>query len=98
MSELLSREFLNDIGVVLKESEYGAFSDTYEKVLNDRVHEAIVQALTTTQLEQLSLYRAKSDEALQEWLKENVPEIKELIESVIEALLEEIMEQETSLA
>lgn len=92
MSALLDRQFLQDIGVVVSESELQAFSDTYESILSDRVIESIVRALTPSQLKELHEYRARPDVDLQEWLRANVSELKEIIEFQLEILLEEIID------
>lgn len=96
MNGLLDKSFLNEIGVNLADTEYQLMSDIYETALSDRVVSSIVSGLSEPQLEQLHEYRSKTDEDLQNWLKTNVPELKDIIENEIEILLGEIAENSQS--
>lgn len=92
MNALLDRSFLQDIGVSMSDEEFATFSDHYEKTLQDRITSSIIEELDNVQLEQLHQYKQKSDAELQLWLKENVPELKSIIEDEAAILVGEIAE------
>ncbi len=97
MDELLSRDFLESIGVVLDEPTYQALSQHYEKTLNERVIDEIVDGLDDKQVEQLSVLRGGDSTLLQQWLVENVPKLDEIIEDEIAILLGDIAENSHAL-
>lgn len=92
MNVLLSRDFLKELGISLNDESYIAFSEHYESHLRERVVDEITSELDEAQLAQLHLFESKSDEELQEWLKANVPQLKEIIEDEVAILLGDIAE------
>lgn len=92
MDVLLDKKFLNELGVVLDDDAYSAFSEHYEDHLRERVVDEITSELDETQLAELHSFETKSDEELQEWLKTNVPQLKEIIEDEVAILLGDIAE------
>ena len=92
MDALLDKRFLDELGVSLTPEAYEAFSSHYEDTLHERVAAEIVEELDEQQLAQLHSFGSKSDEELQEWLKANVPQLKDIIEDEVAILLGEIAE------
>ena len=90
---LLSKQFLNTLGIELDDASSEAFSQHFEDTLNSRVIEEIIDILEDDQLEQLTALRDNGDdEALQNWLVENVPDLSEIIQDEVAILLGEIVE------
>lgn len=92
MNELLSRAFLESIGVNIDDEKFAALSQHYEDTLNERVINEIVEELDENQLGELTTYRDGDTESLQQWLVVNVPKLDEIIEDEIAILLGEIAE------
>ncbi len=92
MSELISREFLESIGVVIDDETYASFAEHYESTLSQRVIGEIVDELDEAQLSELSLFRDMDAEHLQTWIVDNVPQIGEIVEDEIAILAGEIAE------
>lgn len=97
MDGLLSRKFLDDIGVKLDEQTYQALSEHYEETLNERVISEIVDELNEGQLKELEALKAADEGLLQEWLAVNVPQLNEIIEDEITVLLGELAESSDQL-
>lgn len=93
MSVLLDSAFLSDIGVTLSESDRGAFSQYYESVLSERVINEIIRELENEQLEELHKYRNRGEAELWQWLKENVPQLGEIVQDEVAILLGGIAEK-----
>lgn len=90
---LLSKQFLNTLGITLDDASSEAFSQHFENTLNSRVIEEIIDILENDQLEQLATLRdSGDDEVLQKWLVENIPDLSEIIQDEVAILLGEIVE------
>lgn len=88
----LSRQFLQSLDINLDNKTYEAFSEHFEKTLEDRVIESILDELNEQQLAELSTLRDQDDQHLQVWLQENVPNLNELIKDEIDILLGDLAE------
>lgn len=97
MNGLLSKKFLNSIGVELDDKAYAALSEHYEQTLNDRVFKEIVEELTEQQLKELQTLKQASSEELEKWLVNNVPQLDEIVEDEIAILLGEIAENSSNI-
>ena len=97
MDELLSRQFLASIGVVLDEQTYQALSEHYEDTLNDRIIESVIGELDERQLEGLRRLKGANTSALQKWLTVNVPSLDEIIETEVAILMGDIAESADSI-
>lgn len=97
MDELLSKQFLKDIGLSLDDQTYGALSEHYEQTLSDRVISEIVNELNEAQLLELQSLKNTEPGVLQNWLVVNVPQLSEIIEDEIAILLGEIAESSDKL-
>jgi len=88
---IITKQLLNDIGVIMSEQNLEVLSEHFETTLDSRVVNEISQELTTDQLEQLNMLREQgTDEDLGKWLKQNVPDLKEIIDDETAILLGEL--------
>lgn len=92
MSALLSRDFLESIGVNLDERTYESLSRHYEDTLNERVINEIVGELDTDQLTELTALKGGDSDNLRKWLVANIPRLDEIIENEIAILMGEVAE------
>lgn len=97
MNGLLSKNFLNGIGVNLDDQTYQAFSVHYEDTLNERVISQIIDELDEPKLAELHALQSSDSSILQDWLVANVPQISEIIEDEVAILLGEIVENSQQL-
>lgn len=97
MSELLSRQFLESIGVSLDDETYRQLSTHYEHTLNKRVMAQIANVLDESQLDELSAIRTQDDDTIRSWLVVNVPDLDDIVEDEIAILLGDIVESADSL-
>ena len=94
---ILTKEFLNDIGAHMDDATLEQFSANYETELDNRVINEIIDELTPEQAEQLTHYKNAGEQALQQWLAENVPNLAEIIDQETAILLGEIAEHSNDL-
>lgn len=94
---LLTKQFLSDIGVALSPEEEKLLEEHFEQTLTNHVIEEIIDELDEEQLQQLHEYRHRSDEELQAWLRENIPQLTEIITDEVAILLGEIAENSDKL-
>ena len=94
---VITRQLLADIGIQLDDAAYAQFSKQYEAELDDRIVNEIVEELDTEQLQELTRFKdAGNDEALQQWLIANVPDLDKIVEEEMAILLGEIAENSES--
>lgn len=89
---LLSRSFLQSIGIHLDQENYTSLAKHFEDELYQRVIEEVVAEITPEQAEQLASLQGENDEAVQQWLTTNVPDLAEIVSDEIDILLGEIAE------
>lgn len=97
MDVLLSKQFLQDIGVSLDEQAYRALSQHYEETLNERVITEVVDGLDEVQLEHLQALKDAELNILRDWLVANVPDLSQIIEDEVAILLGELAENSDKL-
>lgn len=88
--KLLSRSFLDSIGVKIDDANYELLSSHFEQVLEKRVIDEIVSELTPEEAEQLATLEQESDQTVLDWLISNVPTFPAIIADEIDILLGEI--------
>lgn len=93
MSELLSRDFLQSLGVILDDDTYASLSEHLEDTLDQRVIEEIVDELDEEQLRELTTLRSGSSEVLRQWLVVNVPQLDAIIQDEVAILLGDVAER-----
>lgn len=86
MDSLLSKEFLQSIGVTLDEQTYHSLSTHYKETLNKRIIDTIMEDLDESQLKELANLKYANDGLLQDWLVGNVPLINKIIETEVAIL------------
>lgn len=89
---LLTREFLQDIGITLTELDYKMLAEHFDTTLYDRIINELVEELTPEQASELTHLQAADDETLRQWLVTNVPDLPEIVSDEIDILLGEIAE------
>lgn len=90
MTTLLSRTFLESIGIFLDDTSYQALSTHFETELEERIINEIIQELSPDQAEQLATFKGKGDDDMYRWLVANVPSLPEIVSDEIDILLGEI--------
>lgn len=94
---LLNQQLITDLGVEMSEEDLNQLSEHFETTLDERVTNELVAELDDTQLEQLTELRNSSEADLAAWLKQNVPELKAIIEDETAILLGELAENSDNL-
>lgn len=94
---LLSHELLEQIGVTMSPDDMDLLSTHFETTLDERVTNEVIAELSDEQVDALAQLREGSDAQLSEWLKQNVPDLKEIIEDETAILLGELAEHSDSL-
>ena len=89
---IITKKFLNDLGIELKESDYELLSEHFEKTLYERVFSEVVMELTPEQAKQLADIEPGGDERVMTWLQANVLDLPEIVSDEIDILLGEIAE------
>jgi hypothetical protein len=97
MDALLSKKFLDSIGVSLDELTYHALEQHSQESLQSRILEAIIELLDEQQLEELQAMRLSNQSDVETWLKVNVPDLNLVIEDEIAILLGDIAESSDKL-
>ncbi|MDQ5932618.1 MAG: hypothetical protein QG649_703 [Patescibacteria group bacterium] len=97
MDALLSKKFLDSIGVSLDESTYRALEQHSQESLQARIIEAVIDLLDEQQLEDLQALRLSGQFEMETWLQANVPDLNYIIEDEIAILLGDIAESSDKL-
>lgn len=95
---LLSREFLEQLGIQLDDQNYAALSAHFETTLYERVIAEIGEELTPEQAAELANLQSADDTSIQQWLTTNVPELQDIVSDEIDILLGEIAENSEQIA
>lgn len=88
---LITKQFLQDIGIELDEQTYAHFSEHFDATLESRVIESILDELDENQLQELATLKG-DEEKLGPWLEANVPDLKDIIQTEVDILLGELAE------
>lgn len=94
---LLNKQLLTDLGVEMTDEHLAVLSDHFETTLDERVTNELIAELNDEQVEELTTLRDSSEDQLAEWLKQNVPQMKEIIEDETAILLGELAENSDNL-
>lgn len=88
---VITKQLIDDLGVIMSDQNLEVLSEHFETTLDNRVVDEIAQELNVDQLKQLNAIREQgTDEELGEWLKQNVPDLKEIIDDETAILLGEL--------
>ena len=89
---ILTKEFLEQIGIHLDDESIAQLSEQAEEKLYRRVLDEIIELSDSAQLEELKKLEEMDDESAQAWLQANVEDFDEIVEDEIAILLGEIAE------
>lgn len=92
MDGLLSKQFLDSIGVELDDQTYQELSNHYEDTLNSRIIDEITDDLDESQLQELASLRDASDQLMQTWLVANVAQLDKIVEGEVSILMGDLAE------
>lgn len=87
----ITREFLNDLGVVMDEQTFTAFSDHFDESLHERVIDRIVHTISEEQTHELAQMRGVNSDIVWEWLQANVPNLNEIVQQEVDTMLAEVV-------
>lgn len=91
-------DFLQSLDISLDNNSYNELVSSFENSLMSNVTDSIADQLDDNQLLQLkSLLDNQNDEALQSWLVNNVPNLKEIVQDEVDILLGDIAEKNDQL-
>ena len=94
---LLTREFLESIGVELDDAGYELLAEHFETTLHERVINEVVEGLTPTQAEELARLQTAEDSQLYVWLQKNVTDLAEIVRDEVDILLGEVAQDSEKL-
>lgn len=95
---LLTRQFLQSIGITLNDADYQVLAQHFETTLHNRVIDELVDELTSEQAAELTRLQTSDDEILRQWLVTNVPDLPEIVSDEVDILLGEMAEHSDSLS
>lgn len=89
--QFITEAMLLELGVDLEGKDTPALLDNLNTTLQDRVGTAITETLEDDQLSALlDLQESGSDEAIEQWLATNVPNLEAIVSEQATALLDEL--------
>ena len=89
--EYITREDLTTLGIELPEEQVAEFLQHANDTLAERVGAEITESLTDEEIEQMiEVQESGDDKALQAWLIEHVPELKEIVQDEVDIFVAEI--------
>ncbi len=89
--EYITREDLTTLGIELPEEQVAEFLQHANDTLAERVGAEITESLTDEEIEEMvAVQEAGDDTALQAWLIEHVPELKEIVQDEVDIFVAEI--------
>ena len=98
MNQIITKEHLAAVGITKSDEETAALLTHLNSTLHERVGAEVVASLDDQKLKDLTTVQESGDELkVTEWINENVPELKEIIEDEVAILLGEIAEHAESL-
>lgn len=90
---VLTKSFLENIGIHLDDAAYQLFAEHFDSTLNNRIVDSIVDNLSDDQLEDFSrVQTGNNEDEMWTWLQVNIPELGEIVQDEIDILLGEIAE------
>lgn len=95
---LITRKLLDDLGVTIGDEELASLSEHIESTLDERVTQEIIGELSDDEVFELNSLSSASDEARMTWLREHVPDLREIIEDETAILLGEFAEHSDRIA
>lgn len=91
MNQYITTEDLEVAGITLPETEAEAFLEHANQTLEERIGAEITESLTDEEVtEMVEVQKAGDEPALQTWLIQHIPDLKEIVEDEIDILLGEL--------
>ncbi|NCU38097.1 hypothetical protein EOL96_03530 [Candidatus Saccharibacteria bacterium] len=94
---ILTKELLENLGIVLSEQDYALLADHFETTLHDRVINEIAMELSPEKAHELASMQNTSEDELLVWLQTNVTDLAEIVSDEVDILLGEIAESSEAL-
>lgn len=89
---LLTKKFLQSLGIQLSDSDYETLSGHFETTLHSRIINEVVEELTLEQAEELAHLQQIDSDTIDIWLQNNVPSLNEIVSDEVDILLGELAE------
>ena len=89
---ILSKQFLEELGIELSEQDYTSLAEHFETTLQERVINEITMEISPEQAQELATKQSASEVDLLAWLQANVPDLAEIVSDEVDILLGELAE------
>lgn len=89
---ILSKQFLEELGIELSEQDYTSLAEHFETTLQERVINEITMEISPEQAQELATMQSASEVDLLAWLQANVPDLAEIVSDEVDILLGELAE------
>lgn len=90
MEPIITPLLLASTGIDVPDSQVTPLLDYMNEVLEERIGEAVVDSLDDTQLEHLAnLQETATDEEVQSWINDTVPNLTDMIQEEVDIILGE---------
>lgn len=89
---ILTPTILENLGITLSSESFQSLSEHFETTLDERVINEIIVELSPEKAQELANLHQADDETVAKWLKDNVPDIAEIVADEVDILLGEIAE------
>ena len=89
---ILSKQFLEDLGIELGEQDFVSLAEHFETTLQERVINEITMEISPEQAQELAAMQSASEADLLAWLQANVPDLAEIVSDEVDILLGELAE------
>jgi hypothetical protein len=92
MEPIITAQMLTDRGINLPPAEQEQFLVDLNNTLSERVGTEITESLDDEKLQTLlDLQESSDDETVGAWIKDNVPEMNQIIQDEIDILIDELV-------
>lgn len=91
--QLITRELLDEFGITLGDQDEASFLEHLNTTLEERIGAEITESLDDDKLQELlSLQENGTEEQVDNWVEQNVPELEQIVKDEIDIFLGEIAE------
>ena len=93
MEPIITPLLLASTGIKIPEDEVDDYLDDLNEQLAERIGETVVTTLDPDQVDELAkLQETKSDEEINTWLRQQIPDLDDLIQQEVDILLGEVVD------
>lgn len=89
---ILTKTILENLGMKLNDEDFKSLSEHFETTLDERVINEIIVELSPEKAQELANLHGATDETVAQWLKENVPDVADIVSDEVDILLGEMAE------